>query len=255
VRALRRLAESAGGEAPLPAAPKLALEDEAQALAGNALLKHLLSNKPEIEAAIARWRDQAALKEKRLARWRLAERLARHAEGIPEAAGARLEIDGVRQGRQLLDTQDPLTHPIAELRTILVQRVTTAHRQLSERIREALAELAQLPAYADLDSGAKEGLNREVGLVIPSEPATQDDEALADTLDRMPLSAWRDALDAVRQRQANAAEKAAKRAEPTVQSVTLERATLRTPEDVDAWVARQRERLMQAITRGPALVS
>ena len=106
VRALRRLAESAGGEAPLPAAPKLALEDEAQALAGNALLKHLLSNKPEIEAAIARWRDQAALKEKRLARWRLAERLARHAEGIPEAAGARLEIDGVRQGRQLLDTQD-----------------------------------------------------------------------------------------------------------------------------------------------------
>ncbi len=255
VRALRRLGESAGGEAPLPAAPRLALEDEAQSLAGNALLAHLLKNKDEIEGAIKRWRDQAALKEQRLARWNLATRLARHAEGIPEADVARLEIDHVRQGRQLLDAQDPLVQPIATLRQILTQRVTTAHRQLSECVREALAELDKVDAYAALDLAAKEALNREVGLVIPSAPRADDDVALAETLDRTPLSGWRDAIDAVRQRQANAAMKAARKAEPTVQTVPLERATLRTPEDVEAWTARQKERLLKAIERGPALVS
>ncbi|ESZ30428.1 BREX system P-loop protein BrxC [Mesorhizobium sp. L2C084A000] len=255
VRALRRLAESAGGEAPLPAAPRLTLEDEAQALAGNALLAHLLRHRDEIEAAIKRWHDQAALKDQRLARWSLATRLARHTEGIREADGDRIEIEGVRQGRQLLEPLDPLTQPIADLRQVLVQRITTAHRLLSERIREVLAELAQLPAYADLEAGVKEALNREVELVIPSAPRTEDDAALADTLDRMPLSAWRDAIDAVRQRQANAAEKAARRAEPTVQTITLERATLRTPEDVETWVLRQKEKLLQAIARGPTLVS
>lgn len=255
VRALRRLAESAGGEAPLPAAPRLALEDDAQARSGNDLLALLLRHRDEIEGAISRWRAQVTLKEQRLVRWNLATRLAHHAEGIVEAGGARVEIEGVRQGRQLLDAQDPLTKPIAELRQVLVQRVNTAHSALSERIREALAELSRLPAYADLDVGAREALNREVGLVIPSAPRTDDDAALADTLDRMPLSAWRDAVDAVRQRQANATEKAARRAEPTVQTVTLERATLRTPEDVSGWLSRQEAKLLHAIARGPALVS
>ncbi len=255
VRAIRRLAENAGGDAPLPAAPRLALEDDAQVLVGNALLAHLLQHREEIDAAIARWRSQVSLKDQRLARWSLVTRLARHAEGIPQANGARIELDGVRQGRQLLDQQDPLTQPIAELRQVLVQRLTAAHAALSERTREALTELSGLPAYADLDAGAKETLNREVGLVIPSAPRTEDDGALADALDRMPLSAWRDALDAVRQRQANAAERAARRAEPTVQTVTLERATLRTVDDVEAWTARQKEKLLQAIAHGPALVS
>ncbi|MDX0695439.1 BREX system P-loop protein BrxC [Sinorhizobium medicae] len=255
VRALRRLAENAGGDAPLPAAPRLALEDEAQSLAGNALLAHLLRHKDEIDAAITRWREQCTLKDQRLARWNLVTRLARHAMDIPDANGTRIELDGVRQGRQLLDQQDPLTQPIANLRQILVSRVTAAHRMLSDRIQEALAELARLPDYANLEPGAKEALNREVGLVIPSAPCTEDDEALAEALDRMPLSAWRDALDAVRQRQANAAERAARLAEPTVQTVTLERATLRTSEDVEAWTARQRDKLLKAIARGPALVS
>lgn len=255
VKALRRLAENAGGEAPLPASPRLTAEDEAQALSGNALLAHLLTKQSEIEAAIARWRAQAELKDKRLARWRLASRLMRHAEGIREADVARIELEGVQQGRQLLDTQDPLVQPIATLRQILVQRLTTAHRQLSDRIVEALGELAQLDAYVALEAGEAERINRACSLVVLAAPQVDDDVALADYLDRMPLKAWRDALDAVRQRQADAAERAARIAEPTVQTVPVERATLRTPDDVEAWVARQKEKLLAAIARGPALVN
>ncbi len=255
VKALRRLAESAGGEAPLPAPPRLTAEDEAQSLSGNALLAHLLTHRSDIEAAITRWKEQAELKEKRLARWRLASRLAHHAEGIAEAENARLELDGVRQGRHLLDTQDPLAQPVATLRQVLVQRLTTAHKQLSERITEALGELGKLEAYAALDQAEKERINRECRLVVPPSPRVDDDEALAGSLDQTSLKAWQDALDAVSQRQADVAERAARKAEPTVQPVRLERATLRTAEDVEAWTVRQRETLMAAIAKGPALVS
>lgn len=254
MRALRGLAEKAGGEAPLPAAPKLTLEDEAKGLSGNALLKLLIERGAEIEASVGAWRDRETLKVKRLARWAIATRLARHAEDIPEAAIALIEIRGVEQGRQLLEAQDPLSAPLAGLREILVRRLIAAHRQLSERVREALAELGQLEAYASLDSGAKEALNREVGLTIPSAPNVEDDAALAGALDSRSLRAWLDAFDAVRERQARAAERAARIAEPTVQTVTLERATLRTAEDVASWAERQKARLLAAIARGPALV-
>lgn len=255
VKALRRLGESAGGEAPLPAPPRLPAEDEAQAISGNALLAHLLSHQKDIEAAIKRWREQAELKEKRLVRWRVASRLARHGEGVADAERARIELDGVRQGRQLLDAHDPLAQPVAALRQVLVQRLTAAHRELSERIVEALAELAKLDVYAALEESEKERISRECGLVVPAAPQVDDDEALADALDRMSLKAWRDAIDAVRQRQADAAERAAKKAEPTVQTVRIERATLRTAEEVEAWTARQKDKLMTALAQGPALVS
>lgn len=254
LRALRALGEQAGGAAPLPAAPRLALEEEAQALSGNALLKLLLDRREEIEGAIESWRAREALKRKRLVRWGIAERLARHAEGIPEAETALIEIRGVREGRQLLDAQDPLSAPIARLREILVQRLTAAQRALSARVQDAFAELGGLAAYAALDTGTKENLNRDVGLVIPSAPDVEDDSGLADALDARPLRAWLDALDAVRERQAKAAERAARIAEPSVQTVTLERATLRTEDEVRAWSRRQEEKLLAAIRRGPALV-
>lgn len=254
MRALRSLGEKAGGDAPLPAAPRLALEDEAQALSGNALLKLLLDRREEIEGAIESWKARETLKQKRLVRWGIAERLARHADDIPEAARALIELRGVKDGRQLLEAQDPLSAPIAKLREILVQRLTLAQRELSERLRDAFAELGKLEAYAAIDPAAKENLNRDAGLVIPSAPNVEDDAALADTLDNRSLRAWRDARDAVRERQANAAERAARIAEPTVQTVTLERATLRTEEDVRAWSMRQEEKLLAAIGRGPVLV-
>jgi hypothetical protein len=66
-----------------------------------------------------------------------------------------------------------------------------------------LSELGKLQAYADLEADARDRLNRECGLVIPEAPKMDDDAALADSLDRTSLSGWRDALDAVSQRQAN----------------------------------------------------
>ena len=122
LRKLRALGESAGGEAPLPAAPKLPLEDEAQALAGNALLRLLLDKKAEIEKAISAWKERAKLKEERLARWRVLERLARHAEKMPEAAADVLEVRGIREGRQLLDNTDPVPVSLSRLRQLLTQK-------------------------------------------------------------------------------------------------------------------------------------
>ena len=255
-RQFRKLGENAGGEPPLPAAPRLPLEDEAQALAGNALLRLMLDKRSEIESAIASWRDRAKLKDERLARWRVLERLARHAANLPEAAADVIEVRGVRDGRQLLDPTDPLPAPLSRLRQLLTQKVTAAHQQLGDSVRSALDGLATNPAWTGLEVEQKEAVLAEVSLKAPPAPDTSDDLRLAEALDRRPLDQWRAEIDAAPARQQKAAERVARMAEPEAKPTYVERgATVRTAEDVEAWIGRQRDKLLEAIQRGPVVIS
>jgi hypothetical protein len=256
LRKLRSLGENAGGEAPLPAAPKLALEDEAQALAGNALLRRLLDRKTEIEQAMEAWKARAKLKNERTARWRTAERLARHAESIPEATTDLIELKGIREGRQLLEPTDPLPAPTRRLRELLTKRLTTAHQQLTEAVRAALDALNANPVWAGLELAQKEAILGEVGLKLPAQPDVSDDERLAESLDRRPLGQWQAEIRGVADLQVGAAQKAAQLSAPQTQRAMIERGTIvRTEDEVDAWLGRQRTTLVAAVKCGPVVIS
>ena len=256
LRKLRSLGESAGGEPPLPATPKLMLEDEAQALAGNALLRLLLDRKSEIEKAIESWTARAKLKTERMARWRTAERLARHAEPFPEAATDLIELKGIREGRQLLEPTDPLPAPVRRLRELLTKRLTTAHKELTEAVRGALDTLNANPVWAGLELAKKELILAEVGLKLPPQPDTSDDEKLAESLDRRPLGQWQAEIRGVADLQVSAAQKAAQLSAPQTQRSMIERGTIvRSEDEVDAWLGRQRTTLVAAVKRGPVVIS
>jgi hypothetical protein len=256
LRKLRSLGESAGGEAPLPAAPRLPLEDEAQALAGNALLRLLLDRKVEIEQAIKSWKARNKLQTERMARWRTAERLARHAESFPEATTDLIELKGIREGRQLLEPIDPLATPVRRLRELLTKRLTTAHKDLTEAVRGALDSLNANPVWAGLELAKKEDLLTEVGLKLPPPPDILDDEKLAESLDRRPLGQWQAEIRGVADLQVSAAQKAAQLSAPQTQRAMIERGTIvRTEPEVDAWLGRQRATLVAAVKGGPVVIS
>jgi hypothetical protein len=256
LRKLRSLGESAGGEAPLPAAPRLSLEDEALALAGNALLRLLLDRKKEIEQAIEAWKERAKLKTERLSRWRIAERFADHAEPFSEAATDVIELKGIRDGRQLLEPIDPLPAPMRRLRELLTKRVAAAHKELTEAVRAALDALNANPVWAGLELAKKEAILGEVGLKLLAQPDASDDERLAKSLDSRPLGLWQAEIRGVPEAQVRAAQKAAQLSAPQTQRAMIERGTIvRTEEEVDAWLARQRATLVAAVSRGPAVIS
>jgi hypothetical protein len=240
----------------LPAAPRLALEDEAQASAGNALLRLLLDRKSEIEQAIESWKERAKLKTERMARWRTAERLARHAEPFPEAATDLIELKGIRDGRQLLEPTDPLPPPMRRLRELLTKRLTAAHKELGDAVRGALDALNANPVWAALDLAKKEAILAEIGLKLPPQPDMSDDEKLADSLDRKPLGQWQAEIRSVPDLQVSAAQKAAQVSAPQTQRASIERGiVVRSEGEVDAWLARQRATLVAAVARGPVVIS
>lgn len=78
---------------------------------------------------------------------------------------------------------------------------------------------------------------------------------LAGHLDQKPLSSIQAEIDAIAGRVALAIERAARLLDPKVQTVTLERRTLCDAAEVEAWVERQKTKLIDAVRQGPVLVN
>lgn len=96
----------------------------------------------------------------------------------------------------------------------------------------------------------------EVGLKLPLQPDISDDERLADSLDRRPLGQWQAEICAVADLQVSAAQRAAQLSAPETQRAMIERGTIvRTDDEVDAWLGRQRATLVAAVKRGPVVIS
>ena len=191
-----------------------------------------------------------------MARWRTAERLARHAEPLTEAATDLIELKGIRDGRQLLEPTDPLPSPMRRLRELLTKQLMAAHKELSDAVRSALDGLNANSIWAALDLAKKDSILAEVGLKLPQQPDISDDEMLAESLDRRPLGQWQAEIRGVAELQVSAAQKAAQLSAPQTQRTMVERGTVvRSEPEVDAWLARQRTTLVAAVARGPVVIS
>jgi hypothetical protein len=239
----------------MPAAPSTTEIEDLQRLVGNEQLVVIKDKAALLEARIKQWKAAAELAQKRLPAWTTVESLARHCEGIDGGEAIREQVDAVRGGRLLLEPIDPvapLRMALAKLARGAVDANYSAH---TAAYKHAMATLTTNGLWSKIEEAARSEILAVVGLTEPAKPDVSTDEALVELLDRRPLSTARAEVDAVPGRVAQAIERAAKRLEPKVQAVAIERATLRTEADLDAWLGRQRETLSTAIKQGPVLVS
>lgn len=254
LRALIDLARSAGGDAPLPAVPVVTDLEDLQRLVGNEQLRAIKDRATELEAKISAWCALCDLAGKRKPVWDIVGRLARQAKEISEAQNHLAEIEAIRAQRLLLEPTDPVSPIRVALGDCLRTAVNVAHEQLLQTTEEALAALNANEVWQKLSDADRATILTSVGLVVPGKPVISSDEALATYLEARPLSAAKTEIDAVPGRLQQAIERAAQLLEPQVQSVPLERATLRSEADVTAWLNRTKQKLLQAVQKGPVLV-
>lgn len=251
---LQDLARSAGGNPPLPAISGTTDLEDIEKLVGNEQLVAIKDKAKDIEQRISQWTGSHDLAKERLPKWALANRLAQCAQGLPEAEPHREQLDAIRDERQLLDPSDPVTPQCKALADLLRKKVKGLQAEHEKAYEQAQDALKANDSWQQLDASEQQAILGEVGLVAPSPPDVSSDDKLAALLEARPLSAAQAEIDAVASRVSHAIQRAAKRLEPEVQTVTLERMTLRTETDVDAWLDRQKKRLLDALKKGPALI-
>jgi hypothetical protein len=90
--------------------------------------------------------------------------------------------------------------------------------------------------------------------VAPIKPDTASDATILAALDTRNLSARKAEADAVSGRVASALNAAAILLEPKVKAVNVEKALLKTADDVKHWTERQQKTLLEAVEKGPVQV-
>jgi hypothetical protein len=255
LRAVRDLAKDAGGNPPLPAPPDLGILTELDDKTGNDRLAAILKKAPDLHALIDDSRTRAQRKAQRLPAWQTLEAFMAHADGLEGAEDAVAEARAIRDKRRLLDETDHVVKPKAQLADLLRRRINEQHERHVAAFDNAMAQLDASNDWQQLDRQQRDAILRNVGLARPGAPELGDDEAICRHLQQRPLSSVEDEIDAIPARVQRALEAAAKRLEPKIQPITVERATLQSQDDIEAWLERMRQRLTQAVNDGPVLVS
>jgi hypothetical protein len=96
---------------------------------------------------------------------------------------------------------------------------------------------------------------KDAGLAAPAELSVGDDTALLRELSARSLAEWNTTADALPERFRQVALAAARLLEPKAQSVRLTSGTLKTPQDVKAWLAETEKALVAKLKDGPVVVN
>jgi len=249
------LGRATGGDPPLPRAPSTTELEDIRARVGNEQVAGIRDKAVDFEKRIAEWTKTKALVGVRMPVWDTVERLARHAAGLAAATEQIKQVEAVRDQRLLLEPTDPVSPTRTALADALRKALLDAHAAHEKAHVAGTAALAGSPVWERLSAADRTSILASAGLTPPAAVDASSDASLLATLDAKPLSARQADADAVAGRVQKALEQAARLLEPKVRPISIERATLTTPDDVQHWADRQQKALLDAIKDGPVLVS
>lgn len=252
---LAALGRATGGDAPLPAPASVTDIEDIRARVGNDQLAGIRDRAQTFEKRIADWTATKKLVDARVPTWALVERLAKHAQGLAAAEDLLRQVEAVRAQRLLLAPTDPVAPLRSGLADALRKALLETHAAYETELGKGLTALRASSEWQSLSDSERLAIFASVGLSPLAPLVVPTDEALSSALDAKSLSSRRAETDAVPGRVQKALEQAARLLEPKVRAISIERSTLTTEADVDAWLERQKKSLVAAIKDGPVLVS
>lgn len=250
------LADSAGGEAPKPARPDSKPLDEIRLLSGNEQLLALYNQRDELAQLHTDWKEQTEKIEKRWPSWLKLKELLRHAENLPDAEVYIAQKKNIEGQRFLLAEPDFITPMVSSVVQLLREELNRLDTAYSEKHEEGMLRLGKDNNWIQLEPEQKNNLLGEQLLTLKHRPEirVQTTEDILATLNKFGLSSLRDRVIALPGRFEQIIVQAAELLEPKAQFITVPRRTLKTEDDIDAWVEEVKVQLKAALDKGPIVI-
>lgn len=251
---LVRLADDAGGDPPLPARPNKTHLRDLGDLSGNELLVAIAAQRETLSKQATDWKGTAALVAKRRPRWDSLQKLLSASAGSPVQTDVTAQADAISTQRSLLANPDPVPPLCDRLAQSLRQALIDAHAQCASSYDVEMAKLTGSEVWAKLSTDQRQSIldQNDLSPVVPIRVGTEAE--ILSTLEARPLKEWQTLCDAIPQRFAKALNAASKQLEPKAVWVQLPKATLKTEQELDAWLATARKALVNQLKEGPVIV-
>lgn len=252
VAKLKDAQRRATGAAPRPEARPNPLIDELSGLSGRDLVKRLAEEEKGATRLLSEFEAQAVKITDREAHWQQLEKLLDYMADLPEGDSIVVEHRAILHGRLLLDDPDkvePLVNRAADALRTALNQVSAAYQQEYDQCLKELDASAEWRKLAPEDRAA---ILRDVQLSSPENPPRVGTlSELIDSLAACSPQRWTEKRHALRGQLSRALTAAARKLEPTVQSIAPPRRIVRNEADLDAWLAEVRTSVLAKLPAGP----
>jgi len=253
---MEELAQRAGGEPPKPERPDTKLLDEIRLSVGNEPLMAMYNSRDDLEICISQWQKTDEQIAKRVPAWRTLQQLLSHCGDLKAAREIRQQTEAMEHQRLLLADPDPVQPLLQsleqELRTTLGELAALYDKQHAEGMKRLQADTN----WQQLEPEQKNRLLAAQKLTNAERPGVhlETTQEIVTTLSRMPLPMFADRLAAMKGRFDLVLEEAAELMEPEAQFIRVPRQTIKTDEDIEAWIATVKKQLKTALAQGPVVI-
>jgi hypothetical protein len=251
---LASLAESAGGEPPLPKRPGTTEILRLQDLTGNEQFVAVYERRDQLASARKEWSVASEAIQKRWPTWQRLETLLAQSDGVPAAVEVALQAEAIRNNRGLLDNPDPVPPLWSRLSAAMRESIKSAHEQLRELRDREVGAMEGASEWGKLDPAERERLIAAYSLEPIPQLEVSTDEALLSSLAASSLTDWEDRIAAVPTRAASVREDAARLIEPDVIRFRPPGATLKTSTDVEVYVNQLKKDLLERVATSPIVI-
>lgn len=245
---LADLASSAGGAAPLPAAPSSPLLGELKGLKGNQLILTVHGHAADLRALITTWARFAARKTPRTEAFSKSQRLAVQLRDVEEAVSHLQQLVAIGDERRLLDEPDPLAPLVTGLTDVLRAALVAQADRFDDALSQAQDELDGDETWGKLSTEQRRELMAKHGLAAVLRPDLGTTDTVLAAAEARPLRSWDDRIAAVAVHLVDARTDAAKLLEPSAFRVTVPPSgAMRSDADLDSYVQSLRGQLAEAL--------
>lgn len=251
---LKELADSAGGDPPLPKCPDTRHLSELQALAGNEQLLAILDRYDELAANFREWAQAGKLAGERVSSFKRLQELAHHAGGLDAAKAVAPQIDAIVSGCRLLEPTDPVPALAAQLTDALRIALTESQANYDAVYEEQRQRLNHAENWRKIKPKERERILAQSRIEKASAGSLGAEREVLESLNRISLDGWRTRSAALPQLFADAHTAADRQVEPEICHVRLDGATLRTSADVKSWIEKTEQELLEKVRKGPIAI-
>ena len=247
------LAGRAGGLPPRPERPNTDSLEEIRMSAGNEQLMAIYNRRDELKESFTKWREQADRTGDRWPVWIKLQSLLKHAGPLPEATTLAAQAASIENHRLLLADPDPITPLVQTLTQALRDELNQLAKRLETEVESNFEIVESDPNWQQLQPEQRNELLAHQGLTIAQRPEikVQTESDIVETLDRVSISSLRDRVVAVPSRFQQVQREAATLMEPEVTFISLPRRTMKNADEIDAWLSEVKQRLTDALDKGP----